>query len=592
MRVAVIGGGPSGLVTLKYLCEAQHFLGCERVEAVLFEDQTHIGGTFFARAYEDAELVSSKQLTSFSDFRCNIGKDFLAAPEYVEYLHRYCDRFDLWPRIKLNAKVVSVRRGGYRGHVITYQRDGRLLEWRCDAVAVCSGLHVEPNIPDIRGVEHIPRVMHSSQFKARKQFNGCKTVMVVGCGETGADVAYLAATHPDVDRVILCHRDGFHFAPKRNAGPVLLPILGRKPDPAEPGIPIDVSRANLFDTAYVHQILRHNDKLLWTYYHLYIKSLLWLSSGTTAGMDQWVCPYISLPYRPQVPGPRLWLYALRSALVQIPVMDTEGRCVDLAPWPRRFLPSGLTEFVDNGRPEYQRLRNRQIRPDVVVLCTGYQQSFPFFDSQSNPPYQTPDRADVRRIWARTEPSISFIGFVRPSLGAIPPLAEMQAQLWITHLLARHKVPRSLRLDDEPHYRLRSVSGARVLYGVDYESYVYQLALDMDAAPGLIDIVCLGSLKLFLIWALGANFNTKFRLRGPWKWKGAHHLLVSDEFWDTIKRRPIIFGHFAVSILPMLIFGPISFACFLANGFSVLLRLAPDTLLSGDQEPKSKRPATL
>lgn len=132
----------------------------------------------------------------------------------MEYLHKYCDKFNLWPRIKLNAKVVSVRRRGYGGHVITYQRDGRLLEWRCDAVAVCSGLHVEPNIPDIRGTEHIPRVMHSSQFKARKQFNGCKTVMVVGCGETGADVAYLAATHPDVDRVILCHRDGFHFAPK------------------------------------------------------------------------------------------------------------------------------------------------------------------------------------------------------------------------------------------------------------------------------------------------------------------------------------------------------------------------------------------
>jgi dimethylaniline monooxygenase (N-oxide forming) len=68
----------------------------------------------------------------------------------------------------------------------------------------------------------------------------------------------------------------------------LLPIFGRKPDPAEPGIPIDVSRANLFDTAYVHNTLRQNDKLLWEYYNLYIKSLLWLSSGTTAGMDQWI----------------------------------------------------------------------------------------------------------------------------------------------------------------------------------------------------------------------------------------------------------------------------------------------------------------
>lgn len=89
-----------------------------------------------------------------------------------------------------------------------------MLRWDCDAVAVCSGLHVEPNIPEIGGIENMKSVIHSSKFKARRQFNGCKTVMVVGCGETGADVAYLAATHPDVDRVVLCHRDGVHFAPK------------------------------------------------------------------------------------------------------------------------------------------------------------------------------------------------------------------------------------------------------------------------------------------------------------------------------------------------------------------------------------------
>ncbi len=56
MKVAIIGGGPSGLVTLKYLREAQQSLGCEPVEAVLFEYQNDVGGTFLARAYEDAEV--------------------------------------------------------------------------------------------------------------------------------------------------------------------------------------------------------------------------------------------------------------------------------------------------------------------------------------------------------------------------------------------------------------------------------------------------------------------------------------------------------------------------------------------------------
>ncbi|KAM3508945.1 hypothetical protein MY11210_006520 [Beauveria gryllotalpidicola] len=199
MKVAVISGGPSSLVTLKYLCEVQQYLSYEPVKAVLFEYQNDVGGTFLARAYEDAEARESS-----------------------------------W----------SLEGAGAATSSSTGQRkalgDGIAMQW--------------------------------------------PLVMVVGCGETGADVAYLAATHPEVDRVVLCHNDGFYFtlkvrrhppyhcttpspltqvAAKRNPGPVLLPILGRVPSSAEPGIPID------------------------EYYRLYIAALLWLSSGTTAGMDQW-----------------------------------------------------------------------------------------------------------------------------------------------------------------------------------------------------------------------------------------------------------------------------------------------------------------
>lgn len=79
---------------------------------------------------------------------------------------------------------------------------------------MCSGLHVELNILNIEGIENVPLVLHSSQFKEQKQFGLNKTVMVVGCGETGADIAYLAATWKHAGRVLLCHRDEVHFAQK------------------------------------------------------------------------------------------------------------------------------------------------------------------------------------------------------------------------------------------------------------------------------------------------------------------------------------------------------------------------------------------
>lgn len=193
------------------------------------------------------------------------------------------------------------------------------------------------------------------------------------------------------------------------------------------------------------------------------------------------------------------------------------------------------------------MKNTRIRPDLVVLCTGYTQTFPFFDRADNAPreYPVPQETDVREIWKRDDPSVGFIGFVRPSFGAIPPLSELQAQLWALNLLAPQRISHYLSPEDEPHYRLMPPPGSRITYGVDHESYTYQLALDLGSAPGITDILTLAvktsSWRLPLIWGLGVHLNTKFRLQGPWQWDGALGLFTSDEFWQTISRRPILFG---------------------------------------------------
>jgi len=140
----------------------------------------------------------------------------LSAARYVEYLNDYCTHFDLWKHINLSTKVVSVSRRAEGGHLVVYQKDGSEDKWECDAIAVCSGLHVVPNIPEIPGIEKVPVTFHSSQFKKREDFGVDKTVLVLGSGETGADLAYLAVTSP-TKQVVLCHRKGFHFAPKASA---------------------------------------------------------------------------------------------------------------------------------------------------------------------------------------------------------------------------------------------------------------------------------------------------------------------------------------------------------------------------------------
>jgi dimethylaniline monooxygenase (N-oxide forming) len=568
--------------------------------------------------------VSSKQLTTFSDFRPrNEDPDFLSAQRYVEYLNQYCDHFDLWPAIHLSTPVTAVRRrpGDAGGHVIHYRnKDGQEMTWGCDAVAVCSGLHVTPNIPDLPGVDQVPVVKHSADFKVREEFGVDKTVVVLGTGETGIDMAHLAVTSP-TKRVILCHRDGFLGAPKvvqqaafysppqgicsnreetasqRMLTPVILPVLGRKADPNYQNVPVDVSQATLFDSMYVHPLIR-DTMFLWHYYDILIKAALWITTGSYHGYDQWVAgigsqryhaskgmchvpiredcvysapdvlvllvffnkaaakamPYISAPYRPTNPG---LLQRIRSSIIQCDLESVPaGRRIEMAPWPSHIDSEGRIHFRENDRPESDRMKDEVIVPDVLIFATGYKQTFPFLDLESDRPYPHAGDANVREIWRADDPTVGFLGFVRPAFGAIPTLSEMQAQLWLMNLVAPDKIPRPLEAKDEGHYRLQPPPGARIKYGVDHETYAYQLALDMDSAPLFTEIVTTGWKashrnglwwKLPVIWAAGAQFNAKFRLRGPYKWNGAVQVL-GVELWETISRRGGFLGGFPLDDL--------------------------------------------
>lgn len=160
------------------------------------------------------QLVSSKYLTAFSDFRHSANDpDFLSTEGFCLYLDAYATHFNLWPHISLSTKVVSVKRIKGSGHMIISSFEGRTESWECDAIAVCSGLHTVPCIPPIPGIEHVPCRFHSADFRSRKDFGEDKHVLILGAGETAMDLGYLAVTSP-TKSVTICHRDGFYYAPK------------------------------------------------------------------------------------------------------------------------------------------------------------------------------------------------------------------------------------------------------------------------------------------------------------------------------------------------------------------------------------------
>lgn len=163
-------------------------------------------------------MVSSKYLTAFSDFRLEPNKpDFVTPQDYVDYLESYALAFGLLPHIHCSNKVSRIRRKEDGRHAVTLLRQGVSTDQHFDAVAICSGLNVEPARPLVPGLYHAPIVLHSSEFHSRKQLLASRqdpTVVIMGIGETGMDLGHLAVTTPGVKSVIMCHRQGFFCAPK------------------------------------------------------------------------------------------------------------------------------------------------------------------------------------------------------------------------------------------------------------------------------------------------------------------------------------------------------------------------------------------
>ncbi|PSR78152.1 dimethylaniline monooxygenase [Coniella lustricola] len=635
MKVAVIGGGASGLVTLKYLVQAHNFFPGVRFKVDLFESRNAIGGVFEHQVYEDAELVSSKQLTQFSDFRVPLdAPDFFKPCDYVQYLRDYVEHFELGKHIQCDTLVKTVRICPDGGHLLDLEYNGSNVEnkitgWKhYDAVAVCSGLHVTPFIPDIPGLtidlwpvsENVDdatnsgeadewcgiKVVHSSKFKSRSQFGHGKTILILGAGETAMDIAHLAVTS-DTKRVIMSHRDGFIHAPKRVPQPFRAGGRAGGPDPNKPSKPLDTAIASLFDTAYVPGFVQRGP-MLWSVYDLFVKNMAWAISGTRAGFDQWAggisrdrlymdsimfcksdraMPYISEQYRS-----KSLFNKARTWLINMELKPTGGRKIDLAPWPCHFDEDGYVYFEKNDRPESDLIRaDGRIRPDMVVYCTGYARSFPFLCGQGDV-YPTLDELSHRGIYRDIDDDIAFIGFVRPSFGAIPPLAELQAQLWVYDLIrspghhskfskgfvvpARHPdAVKPYNLDYAIHCRADTHNFAQTRRAVDQEAYAYQLAVDAGSAPTWLHVLKNFGPEVFYTWAMGPNFNTKFRLMGPWTnskvaAEAASLMRKDGELGSVVRETGGGVFFFTYTIVPLILFGPMSIFLNLLIGLWELL----------------------
>jgi hypothetical protein len=127
-----------------------------------------------------------------------------------------------------------------------------------------------------------------------------------------------------------------------------------------------------------------------------------------------------------------------------------------------------------------------VHADVVVYCTGYKITFPFFDEDL---ISAPGNHIelFRRVFHPHIDGLYFIGLLQP-LGAIMPIAEAQSQWVGDYLSGRYALPdqtvleNDIRADREAMSK-RYIASKRHTIQVDYADYVYALQKERREGAG-------------------------------------------------------------------------------------------------------------
>jgi cation diffusion facilitator CzcD-associated flavoprotein CzcO len=169
--------------------------------------------------WASCRLTSSQLVTSFSDHfpGWEAGRPYehsqLSHGDYHAYLCGYAERFGVLEHVRFGHEVVHVGQLDDRWRVIATDRGcGDESTEVFDAVAVCSGIHRVPSIPELPGLDGFEgQILHAAYYKGPASIQG-RSAVFVGAGESGGDIIGEASRH--LDRAHLSLRRGVFVLPR------------------------------------------------------------------------------------------------------------------------------------------------------------------------------------------------------------------------------------------------------------------------------------------------------------------------------------------------------------------------------------------
>jgi cation diffusion facilitator CzcD-associated flavoprotein CzcO len=420
----VIGAGSSGIAAAKGLYERGIPFDC-------FEKSDRVGGNWvfgnrngMSSAYRSLHINTSRERMEYSDFPMPKSyPDFPHHTHIAEYFDNYVDHFGFRDRVVFETGVERAERHEDGTFEVTLDTGETR---RYDALLVANGHHWDPRWPEpAYPGEFDGEQIHSHYYLDNENFRD-KNVLVVGIGNSAMDIATESSFV--ARRTFLSSRRGAYILPKY--------LFGR---------PLDQIGVNALTPL-----------LPWSFRRAILTAMYKVGVGDVEDYGLPKPDHKLGDAHPTISADFLNRIAHGEMAWKPNVAALDG--------PRVRFEDGTSEEID-----------------VIVWCTGYKVTFPFFDEDfiSAPDNDLPL---YRRVFKPGIDNVFFIALLQP-LGAIMPLAEAQGRWIASYLRGEYALPprpqmeADVRRERERMFK-RYVASKRHTMQVDFDNYLHALGKEL------------------------------------------------------------------------------------------------------------------
>lgn len=384
--VCIIGAGWSGLIACKYMKQFG-------LSVVVLEKNDYPGGiwkyhkTGQCAITKNTHTSSSKTFTELSDFPIpDEYPSFISHQQMMTYIRDYVKHFGLDDHIKYKTELGKLEKDKENNVWLMHSKDlesgeeytikSKNVISACGANQFPNDISTKPEFKNFSG-----KIVHSSMFRKVELEHLDKRILIVGLGETASDIA---AELSHVSKHLFVSSGGAHLIRRYNQ--LVVPDFDVI-DHYSSKLREFVSPPHLGSFGFREFI-----------------HFLWGQCGHN--IKEW----------------------MNDAPFQRHFMNKSGEILlnqvafkMITPKPRTLKAEGEYVYFADGSKE---------KIDYIILCNGYLNLIPYIPNN----YKTKPENDFKLMFNNEDPSLVYVGRVRPVVGGLPPIYEVQS-MYIARVLA-------------------------------------------------------------------------------------------------------------------------------------------------------------